>query len=96
MFQMLPAVYEHGLLPPLIPLSLGENQTVHIRVWLDESADSELEQILQLLADTGLITPPRGYSDIEPPLDEERRELAQLLGTGKPLSEIVIEERGEL
>ena len=45
----------------------------------------------------GLLTPPPGRSDILSPSAEERRELAERLGQarGKPLSEVIIEERGE-
>jgi hypothetical protein len=45
-----------------------------------------------------LLTPPLDHSEIsQPPSKKERRELAEELGRvpGKPLSEIIIEERGE-
>lgn len=56
-----------------------------------------IEQVLEALAQSGVITPPRGYSTIEPPTDEEREALAQRWGKAgiKPLSEMIIEDRGD-
>ena len=46
----------------------------------------------------GLVTPPPHRGDVEPVSEQARRELAQRLGQcpGKPLSEIIIEERGPM
>jgi len=89
------AVYENGILRPVHPLNLRERQTVRLQVLPDEPAD-ETDQALQTLVAAGLITPPPGHSDIAPISDKERRRLASRLGQapGKPLSEIIIEERG--
>jgi predicted DNA-binding antitoxin AbrB/MazE fold protein len=96
MSEIVTAVYENGLLRPLSPLKLHEHQTVRLQVLPDKSVDEEEEAIQYLIA-TGILTPPPGHSDVEPLSEEERRELAETLGKapGKPLSEIIIEERGE-
>ena len=96
MLEIVTAVYENGLLRPLSPLKLNEHQTVRLQVLPDKSVDEEEEAIQYLIA-TGILTPPPGHSDVEPLSEEERRELAETAGKapGKPLSEIIIEERGE-
>ena len=97
MSEIVTAVYENGLLRPLSPLKLNEHQTVRLQVLPDKSVDEEEEEAIQYLIATGILTPPPGHSDVEPLSEEERRELAESLGKapGKPLSEIIIEERGE-
>jgi predicted DNA-binding antitoxin AbrB/MazE fold protein len=96
MAEIVTAVYEKGVLRPLQPLNLEERQTVRLQV-LPEKPDSEVEQVIQALVEAGLLTPPPGHSEVDPVSEEERRELARILGQapGKPLSEIIIEERGE-
>lgn len=61
------------------------------------TALDETEQIIQSLIEAGELTPPPGVSDVEPVSEEETRELANVLGKAivKPLSEIIIEDRGE-
>lgn len=96
MTEIVTAVYENGVLRPLGPLNLREHQTVRVQVLPEEPAD-EVEEVIQNLVQAGLLTPPPGYSEVDPVSEEERRELAEILGKapGKPLSEIIIEERGE-
>ena len=94
MAEIVTAVYEKGVLRPLQPLNLEERQMVRLQV-LPEETDNEVEKVIQALVEAGLLTPPLGHSDIDPISEEERRELAEILGQapGKPLSEIIIEER---
>jgi predicted DNA-binding antitoxin AbrB/MazE fold protein len=96
MSEVLTAVYEKGVLRPLLPLNLREHQTVRIQVVPEEPTEDEDAAIRTLVAQ-GLLTPPPGISEVTPVSDEERRNLAERLGRapGKPLSEIIIEERGE-
>ena len=65
---------------------------------LEESAD-EAKEVIQALVAAGLMQAPvkRSSPPPDPVSEQERRELAQILGRapGKPLSEIIIEERGE-
>ena len=94
MAEIVTAVYEKGVLRPLQPLNLEERQMVRLQV-LPEEPDNEVEKVIQALVEAGLLTPPLGHSDVDPMSEEERRELAGILGRapGKPLSEIIIEER---
>lgn len=103
MMEIVTAVYEKGMLRPLQPLNLRERQRVRIRVVLEDSDVSEepvddTDALIQRLVAKGLMRPrPRGPIPPDPVSAEERLRLADLMGSapGKPLSEIIIEERGE-
>jgi len=98
MTETVTAIYENGVLRPLRPLKLKERQRVQVRVIPSEDEDRR-EAILQFLIDDGLIQPLTTEElEMEDSVsEEERRQLADILGKapGKPLSEIVIEERGD-
>jgi predicted DNA-binding antitoxin AbrB/MazE fold protein len=91
------AIYENGVLRPLHPLNLREHQTVRLQVLSEQLEEDASKAALQSLIAAGIITPPKGSSDIEPMSEEERLELANRLGRapGKLLSEIIIEDRGD-
>ena len=95
--EIITAVYENGVLRPLNPLSLQEHQTVRIQVLTEESA-IDAEHIIQSLVAAGLVSPPPRRGDVEPVSEEAWRELTQRLeaSPSKPLSEIIIEERGSM
>ena len=95
MVAIVTAVYEKGLLRPLQPLHLLEHQTVQLQI-MAETMVNEVEHILAELVAEGLLTPPPGASAIEPLTETQRMALAETLGqaTSKPLSEMIIEERG--
>ena len=92
------AVYEKGVLRPLEPLRLKEQQQVYIQVVPKEAADDEGAAAIRILVEAGLMRAPD--RKVPPPPDpvpeQERRALAESLAQapGKMLSEIVIEERG--
>ena len=96
MSEVVEAVYERGVLRPLDPLDLSEQQRVRIQVWPEE--EPEKEEVLRILTQAGLMrSQPRRGSPPSPPLSEdERQALADEVGRapGKSLSEIVIEDRG--
>ena len=103
MTETIPAVYEEGKLRPLKPLHLKGQQVVYIQVVPEEreapaTEEDRLEALIQRLIQEGRIMPrPPGPIPPDPVSEEERLRLADLLGKapGKPLSEIIIEERGE-
>ena len=70
---------------------------MRLQIVPEEPTDSEDETAIRMLVEAGTLTPPPGRSNMEPISDHERRELADRLGraSGKPLSEIIIEDRGE-
>lgn len=101
MTEIVTAIYENGILRPTRPLNLRERQAVRIQVLTEESpelaeSEDELERIIQGLVQTGKLVLPPGHSDAEPMSEQERHALADSMGQmpGKPLSEIIIEERG--
>ena len=92
------AVYENGLLRPLTPLNLADGQIVRLQVLLaDTPLDDESAAAERVLVAAGLKRPRPETIPPAPISDAERRELADQLGRlpGKPLSEIIIEDRGE-
>ena len=95
MTEVVTAVYERGVLRPLHPVDLREHQTVRLQVLPEVEDDVEL--VIEALVQAGLLTPPPGHSEIPSLSAEARQELAERLGRvqGKPLSEVIIEERGE-
>lgn len=95
MSEIITAIYENGVLRPLSPLPLQERQRVRIQV-LNEDPAIDAEQVIQSLVATGLVTPPPRSSNVEPVKEEAWRELTERLeaSSGKPLSEIIIEDRG--
>ena len=95
MDSTLTAIYENGVLRPLQPVPLRERQKVRIQL-LPDDPDDAVDRVLQTLLASGTLTAPSGHSDVKPMTDAKRRELADRLGNvpGKPLSEIIIEERG--
>ncbi len=93
MSEKIIAVYVNGILRPLTPVSLPEGTRVTLEVV--PSDNEEQEKTLQMLSDIQ-ITYPSGKFKTPPPMtEEERRQLAGRMGAmpGKPLSEIIIEER---
>jgi predicted DNA-binding antitoxin AbrB/MazE fold protein len=101
--EIVTAVYEKGMLRPLQPLNLREQQRVRIQVLpegpdVSEEPGDNIDVLIQRLVAKGLMRPrPRGPIPPDPVSEEERLRLADLMGSapGKPLSEIIIEERGE-
>lgn len=97
MAEVIIAIYENGLLRPLVPLPLKEQQKVRLQVLPEPPVDEETSQVMQTLVDEGVLSLPPGSSETNPLSELERQELADQLGQASPksLSEIIIEERGE-
>jgi len=95
MSQIITAVYERGLLHPAVPLDLQEHESVRIHV-LNEKTVDKTEQIIHFLVQIGMLTLPKQAQTTAPVSESERHRLSRILGKAmsKPLSEIVIEERG--
>jgi predicted DNA-binding antitoxin AbrB/MazE fold protein len=99
MSEIVTAVYENGVLRPTEPLKLREHQRVLLQV-LPEDSDEDVRQLIQHLVAAGLMRSPITPSGSPPPdpvTEEERRRLADKMGRapGKPLSDIILEERGK-
>lgn len=96
MSQVITTVYEHGVLHPVTPVRFHEHQRVNIQL-VPETASEKIEHVLEFLTTMGLLTPPHQNMNEIPTSEEERRQLSVLLGkaASKPLSSIILEERGE-
>ena len=97
MNQTITAIYENGVLRPLTPLALPDRTEVQIRVEaMSERSDAETHrhQVDAALIAAGLML-PRPSSDLIPqPLTAaERDALSRHIPMGRPLSEIILEER---
>jgi hypothetical protein len=55
---------------------------------------TERERVLQILEATGLLLPPESPLDHKPLSARQLDDLAQKFAAGRPLSEIIIEDRG--
>jgi predicted DNA-binding antitoxin AbrB/MazE fold protein len=98
MGKVVTAVYERGVLRPLDPLDLREHETVRIQLLTADSGIDVSERAVRVLVSSGLMRPPeRGTPPPNPVSEEKRRRLAERMGQapGKPLSEIILEDRGE-
>jgi predicted DNA-binding antitoxin AbrB/MazE fold protein len=97
MSQTVTAVYEKGVLRPLAALMLPESAQVEIhieRIWIQVAPTAEQQRVHEMLKAVGLVQGNIVALDAPEPLSEERQtELAKLLAVGKPLSEMILEER---
>lgn len=91
--DLIPATYEDGVLKPITPLDLDDKTQVLVQV-LPQSV-TERKQIRAAFRAAGLSSPPVAPESVEAKkLSPERRaELARRAAVGRPLSEIVIENR---
>lgn len=97
MAELVAAVYEKGLLRPLKPLHLQEQQTVFLQI-VPQSGDEEVDRITARLVRAGILTLPEPLDEDEEYIsDEELKLLAAEVAAGsdRPLSEIIIEERDQ-
>ena len=86
------AIYEHGGLRLLNPLPLPEHTRVKLVIQQIETTD-ELRWAEQVLAATGLVTPPSAALDVASGSDARLAETAVRYAVGGPLSELIIAER---
>lgn len=98
MTETITAVYEKGVLRPLQPLDLQEQQRVRIQLLSDEAIEDERAATIRILIEAGLVRPRERPLTIppDPVSPQERQILADRLGQvpGKTASEMVIEDRG--
>jgi predicted DNA-binding antitoxin AbrB/MazE fold protein len=92
--ETITAIYENGVLRPLSPLSLNNGETVQITIVAEVSQEKlkgDREKSMRKLM--GL---PTKQFKLDAAAEQKRRELFEKLKgrVGKPLSEIVIEDRG--
>lgn len=90
------AIYEKGVLRLLTPLSLPEQTQVQVYVQPQSTSPEAIahrRQVQEILLATGLSLPSSLPPDSSLLSAERRAELAELFATGRPLSELILEER---
>jgi len=94
MSQNIRAVYENGILRPLQPLDLPENETVNITV-LDEVPNGEethRDKVSRVLREAGL-TSQMKFPNSKKLSDEERKRSGKLFSGEKSLGDYIDEDR---
>jgi len=97
--ETITAIYENGVLRPLSPLSLNDGETVQITIVAEVSQEElkgDREKAIKLMDVRKLMGLPTKQFKLDAAAEQKRRELFEKLKgrVGKPLSEIVIEDRG--
>lgn len=95
MNETITAIYENGVLRPTIPLNLPEHTEVQISIKIPASTGTEAHRrhVMDVLVAAGLVLPTVAAPAVPPLSEEERNDLARCIPAGRPLSEIIIEER---
>jgi predicted DNA-binding antitoxin AbrB/MazE fold protein len=101
--ETITAIYENGVLRPLSPLSLNDGETVQITIVAEvsqEEVKGDSEKSIKLMDVRGLVRLPKKQGKLDRAelikRAQQWRELMQKMEPlpGKPLSEMVIEDRG--
>ena len=96
MYATATAIYEKGFLRLLTPLAVPEHAQVQIRIEQVSLASDALEhrrQVRAVLVAAGLGLPDAQAVVPQPLAAERREELARRFSVGRPLSELILEER---
>ncbi|MCY7383772.1 MAG: antitoxin family protein [Microcoleus sp. CAN_BIN18] len=101
--ETITAVYENGVFRPLSPLSLNDGETVQITIVAEvsqEEVKGDREKAIKLMDVRGLMRLPNKQGKLDRAelarREQKWRELMKKMEPlpGKPLSEIIIEDRG--
>lgn len=92
--ETIAAIYENGVFRPLSPLSLNDGETVQITIVAEVS--QRQKSMIKMMTEGQLVPFPTKQFKLDAAAEQKRRELFEKLKgrVGKPLSEIVIEDRG--
>jgi predicted DNA-binding antitoxin AbrB/MazE fold protein len=100
--ETITAIYENGVFRPLSPLSLNDGETVQITIVAEVSQPQNSivlqreKSMIKMITEGQLVPLPTKQFKLDAAAEQKRRELFEKLKgrVGKPLSEIVIEDRG--
>ena len=93
--QIVTAIYQNGVLRPLVSLDLPENSEVELNVKIIESKQDLREEISELLVQKGLSLPKKKTEPKQNLSPEERERLAEIFSAPQPLGELISEDREE-
>jgi predicted DNA-binding antitoxin AbrB/MazE fold protein len=93
------AIYEQGILRPLLPLALPEHARVEVRIVPQsvrtKKAPADRQDVYDALMDAGLVK-TQTLADLMAPISEaDLAAAADALATVGPISELIIAERAE-
>jgi predicted DNA-binding antitoxin AbrB/MazE fold protein len=101
--ETIAAVYENGVFRPLSSVSFKDGETVQIQIVAEESSEelkADREKAMKLMDVRGLVRFPKKQNKLDRAelikREQQWRELMKKMEPlpGKPLSEIIIEDRG--
>ena len=93
--QTVTAIYQNGVLRPLVSLDLPENSEVELEVKVIESKQDSRAAIGELLVQKGLSLRKKKIESKQNLSPEERERLAEIFAAPQPLGEIISEDREE-
>lgn len=99
MLETIAAVYENGVFRPLSSVPFKDGETVQITIVAEVSLEElkdDREKAIKLMDFRKLMGLPTKQFKLDAAAEQKRRELFEKLKgrVGKPLSEIIIEDRG--
>jgi predicted DNA-binding antitoxin AbrB/MazE fold protein len=94
MSQSIQAIYQNGLLRPLVPLDLPENSVLEINVRdVMENGSGTIQEIAeQVFRESSLISSIK-FPNAKKLSDEERERLGRIFSGEKPLGDYIDEDR---
>ena len=93
--QTVTAIYQNGVLRPLVSLDLPENSEVELEVKIIENKQNSRQAISELLVQKGLSLRKKKTEPKQNLSPEERKRLAEIFSAPRPLGEIISEDREE-
>ncbi len=93
--QTVTAIYQNGVLRPLVSLDLPENSEVELNLKVIESKTNRREAIEELLIKNGLSLQKKSTEPKQILSADERERLAKIFSTPQPLGEFISEDREE-
>lgn len=94
MNELITAVYEQGVLRPLIPLALPEHTHVQIQIIEPpQPVEAERQRVRQALLAAGIIRPRPVVEPVQPISETDLEAAAEALGQAGSLSELILAER---
>ncbi len=93
--QTVTAIYQNGVLRPLVSLDLPENSEVELNIKVIESKQDSREAIAELLIQKGLSLRKKKTEPKQNLLPEERERLAKIFSASQTLGELISEDREE-
>ncbi len=93
------AIYEQGILRPLLPLSLPERARVEVRIVprsaRAKKAPTDQQHVYEALMDAGLIKAQTSAEFVPPISEADLAAAADALAAAGPISDLIIAERAE-